>query len=178
MNRIPNTSWCLFCHVREFGNRLVRLKSHLNFLSCCITWNLVATGFELKNAINLGDDNLYQEIKHMLHRTSQSIQTKVRDWINIEIRRVSKDFCREKQELVWGLGKWEGERAIKRIENDLNRLEYNLNRTKGNKIRNLQRKELGLAVDNSSRGRSQPRVILGRLSRNAVSEVLPTHYAI
>ena len=69
----------LFCHVREFGNRLVRLKSHLSFLSCCITWNLVATGFELKNAINLGDDNLYQEIKHMLHGTSQSIQTKVRD---------------------------------------------------------------------------------------------------
>ena len=133
MNRIPNTSWHLFCHVREFGNRLVRLKSHLSFLSYCITWNLVATGFKLKNAINLGDDNLYQEIKHKLHGTSQSIQTKVRDWLNIEIRRVSKDFCRGKQELVWGFGKWEGERAIKRIENDLDRLEYNLNRTKSNK---------------------------------------------
>ena len=137
MNGIPDTSWRLFCHVRELGNRLVRLKSHLSFLSYCITWNLVATGFELKIAINLGDDNLYQEIKDMLHGTSQNIQTKVRDWLNIEIRRVSKDFCGGKQELVWGLGKWEGERVVKRIENDLNRLEYNLNRTKSNKIRNL-----------------------------------------
>ena len=101
------------------------------------------------------DDNLYQEIKHMLHGTSQSIQTKVRDWLNIEItcRRVSKDFCRGKQELVWGLGKWEGERAIKGIENDLNRLEYSLNRAKGNKIRNLQHKKLGLTAENNSRGR-------------------------
>ena len=52
-----------------------------------------------------------------------------------------------------GIGKWEGERAIKRIENDLNRLEYNLNRMKHNKIRNLQRKKLGWTVENNSRGR-------------------------
>ena len=55
-------------------------------------WNLVATGFELKNAINLGYDNLYQEIKHILHRTSESIQSKVRDWLSIVIRKVSEDF--------------------------------------------------------------------------------------
>ena len=52
------------------------------------------------------------------------------------------------------MGKWEGERATKRIENDLNRLEYNLNRTKGNRIRHLQRKKLGLTVENNSRGES------------------------
>ena len=78
-------------------------------------WNLVATGFELKNAINLGDDNLYQEIKHMLHGTSQSIQTKVRDWLNIEIRRV-KDFCRGKQELVWGLANGKGNGPLKELK--------------------------------------------------------------
>ena len=73
-------------------------------------WNLVATGFELKNAINLGDDNLYQEIKRMLHGTSQSIQTKVRDWLNIEIRRVSKDFCRGSKNSYgdWANGKENG----------------------------------------------------------------------
>ena len=59
------------------------------------------------------------------------------------------------------MGKWEGERAIKRIENDLNRLEYNLNRTKGNKIRNLQRKKLGLTVENNSRGRESSKGDIG-----------------
>ena len=45
------------------------------------------------------------------------------------------------------------ERAIKRIENDQNRIEYKLNRTKGNKIRNLQCKKLSLTVENYSRER-------------------------
>ena len=54
-----------------------------------------------------------------------------------KIKVVTKNFQKGKQELIWGMGKGEGELAIARIENNLGRLEFSLKRTKGNKIRFL-----------------------------------------
>ena len=137
MHWIPIPNWPLFCKIRETGNRLITLKSHYEFLTECNRYKLIARGFELPNRINLGDIEVKEDIEQSLQYTSLANQGKVSNWLKKEIKVVTKNFQKGKQELIWGMGKWDGELAIARIENDLGRLEFSLKRTKGNKIRFL-----------------------------------------
>ena len=137
MHWIPIPYWPLFCKMRETGNRLITLKSHYEFLTECNRYKLIARGFELPNRINLGDMELKEDIEQSLQYTSLANQGKKSNWLKKEIKVVTKNFQKGKQELIWGMGKWDGELAVARIENDLGRLEFSLERTKGNKIRFL-----------------------------------------
>ena len=137
MHWIPIPYWPLFCKMRETGNRLITLKSHYEFLTECNRYKLIARGFELPNRINLGDMELKGDIEQSLQYTSLANQGKVSNWLKKEIKVVTKNFQKGKQELIWGMGKWDGELAVARIKNDLGRVEFSLKRTKGNKIRFL-----------------------------------------
>ena len=95
---------------------------------------LIAWGFELPNRINLGDVELKEDIEQSLQYTSLANQGKVSNWLKKEIKVVTKNFQKVKQELIWEMGKWEGELGIARIENHLGRFQFSLKRTKGNKI--------------------------------------------
>ena len=66
-----------------------------------------------------------------------------------EIKVITMNFQKGKEELIWGMSKREGSIAIARIENDLRRLELSLKRTKCNKIRFL-------LEHNRQRGRECP----------------------
>ena len=104
MHWIPIPYWPLFCKIRETGNRLITLKSHYEFLTECNRYKMIARGFELPNRINVGDMELKEDIEQSLQYTSLANQRKVCNWLKKEIKVVTKNFQKGKQELIWGDG--------------------------------------------------------------------------
>ena len=99
---------------------------------------MVAKGINLKSNINLGDEELFTEIERSVFDTNKDIQIKVIDWLRREIKTVTGIYYKGRQELIWGLGRWEGTRSIRIIENDLNILEYELAKIKYRKLADLR----------------------------------------
>ena len=86
----------------------------------------------------MGDEELCIEIERSVFDTSKDIQIKVMDWLRREIKTVTGIYYKGRQELIWGLGRWEGTRSIRIIENDLNILEYELAKVKYRKLADLR----------------------------------------
>ena len=99
---------------------------------------MVAKGINLKSNIDLGDEELFIEIERSVFDTSKDIQIKVIDWLRREFKTVTRIYYKGRQELIWGLGRWEGTRSIRIIENDLNILEYELAKVKYRKLADLR----------------------------------------
>ena len=55
-----------------------------------------------------------------------------------KIKAVMGIYYKVRQELIWGLGRWEGTRSTRIIENDLNILEYELAKIKYRKLIDLR----------------------------------------
>ena len=79
---------------------------------------MVAKGINLKSNVNLGDKELFIEIERSVFDTSKDIQIKVIDWLRREIKTVMGIYYKGRQELVWGLGRWEGIRSIRKTEKE------------------------------------------------------------
>ena len=127
-----------FVLLREYGQRLVSLKSHVGFLEHCCQRKLEAKGFSHKDKLHVGDTELHQFSRNKLHTADLEILERALTLYTREHKRVQKDFQRAKTELCYASGLVWSQILLHRIKGEMDRLTNKLWEIKSTKIRNLE----------------------------------------
>ena len=135
---VPTQVWPTFCLLREYGQRLVDLRSHVGFLEHCCRHKLVAKGLSHKDKLHVGDTELHQFSCNKLHTAELEIQERTLTWYTREHKRVQKDFQRAKTELCYASSLVWSQILLHRIKGEMDRLTNKLWEIKSTKIRNLE----------------------------------------
>ena len=135
---VPTQVWPTFCLLREYGQRLVNLKSHVGFLEHYCRHKLLAKGLSHKDKLHVGDTELHQFSRNKLHTVDLEIRERALTWYTREHKRVQKDFQRVKTELCYVSGLVWSHILLHRIKGEMDRLTNILWEMKSTKIRNLE----------------------------------------
>ena len=104
MYPIKQEAWPIFSNLRKIGDKLVRTKSHIDFLSKCNDRSYIAEGFKYKCALNCGNKEIFNSIQNKLDKVNKESQNEYTQWLKKELCDTQKDFQRNKAELSQQLG--------------------------------------------------------------------------
>ena len=135
---MPTKVWPTFCLLREYGQRLVNLRSDVGFLEHCCQHKLVAKGLSHKDKLHVGDTELHQFSRNKLHTADLEIQERALTWYTPEYKRVQKNVQRAKTELCYVSSLVWSQILLHRIKGEMDRLTNKLWEIKSTKIRNLE----------------------------------------
>ena len=96
---VPMQVWPTFCLLREYGKKIISLKSHIEFFEHCCNEELAISGLSQKDKLQVGDDELHRFSQERLDVADLDIQNRTLIWLKKEHKRVQKDFQRAKTEL-------------------------------------------------------------------------------
>ena len=73
--------WPAFCLLREYGKKIISLKSHIEFFEHCCNEELVIRGLSHKDKLQVGDDELHRFSQERLDVADLDIQNRTLIWL-------------------------------------------------------------------------------------------------
>ena len=97
---VPTQVGPTFFFLREYGRRLVNLRSHVGFLEHCCRHKLVSKGLSHKDKPHVGDTELHQFSRDKLHTADLEIQERALTWYTQEAQEGSERLSKGQKRVM------------------------------------------------------------------------------
>ena len=139
---LTNNRWFIFKELRDVYSRLIKVRSHENFLKECIDEDLRVHGLEVYNCLNARKDYLCQKCENYCMEIERKIRYDYYVDMKMDRKQLQSYFQRWKMELRRAASTEEFKYLMNRIKSEMHRESYKVDRIKSKKLYNLRRNKL------------------------------------
>ena len=134
---LPQTSWPMFCLLRNTGHRLLRIQSHIDYLTRCKELNIITKGLYHYSKVNVGDRKFEREAQEKMNLISRELQVDTINWYKNQYKDVQKEFQQVKAEFFRSTDQYKLQYAYEEVRNEMNRIRHSYDEEKNRKIESL-----------------------------------------
>ena len=139
---LMNNHWLIFKELRNVSSRLIKVRSHENFLKECIDEDLRVHGLKVYSYLNTRKDYLRQKCENYCMEIERKIRYDYYVDTKMDRKQLQSYFQRWKMELRRVVSREEFKYLMNKIKSEMNRESYKVDRIKSKKLYNLRRNKL------------------------------------
>ena len=139
---LMNNQWLIFKELRDVSSRLIKVRSHENFLKECIDEDLRVHGLKVYSYLNTRKDYLRQKCENYCMEIERKIRYDYYVDTKMDRKQLQSYFQRWKMELRRVVGREEFKYLMNKIKSEMNRESYKVDTIKSKKLYNLRRNKL------------------------------------